>query len=40
VLQEILGHSSIVMTQKYTHVVDSYKQKQMKNFDENRGNGI
>jgi len=28
-----------VMTQKYTHVVDSYKQKQMKNFDENRGNG-
>jgi integrase len=39
VLQEILGHSSIVMTQKYTHVVDSYKQKQMKNFDENRGNG-
>ena len=39
VLQEILGHSSIVMTQKYTHVVDSYKQKQMKNFDENRNYG-
>lgn len=39
VLQELLGHSSIVMTQKYTHVVDSYKMSQMKNFDENRGNG-
>jgi integrase len=39
VLQELLGHSNITMTMKYTHVIDSYKQSQMRNFDENRGQG-
>ena len=37
VLQEILGHSSVTMTEKYTHVVDEFKKKQMQNFDEKRG---
>ncbi len=35
-LQEILGHSSITMTQKYTHVVNDHLKKQMENFDKRR----
>lgn len=35
-LQEILGHASITMTEKYAHVMDEYKIKAMEKFDQGR----
>jgi integrase len=36
-LQEILGHSDIKMTEKYTHVAKDHLEKLMDKFDEGRG---
>jgi integrase len=36
-LQEILGHSDIKMTERYTHVIKEHLKKLMGKFDEGRG---
>jgi integrase len=38
-LQELLGHSDMQMTQKYTHLLDTHKRKQMDLFDRARNGG-
>jgi integrase len=35
-LQEVLGHSDIKMTMRYSHLADEHKRKAMNKFDKGR----